>query len=244
MKSYLINGGFGRIISDNEDNFPNSIQRSKWGIPDEFVLERLFNECNNLKDPFFVLCMTISNHNPFDVPMETVFPGTTYQDLFHNSSYYADKCLGEFFSKAKSTEWYKNTLFILVADHGTRIDNENEYDLKRFKIPMLWLGGAIERGGVKIDHYGSQTDIPKTLLDQLNLPASHYNFGKNILDPGSPSFAFYSYQNGFGMIGANLHLVYHLPASEFYIETGPDAARWKKSSLAYMQCLASDYVKR
>jgi len=244
MKSYLETGDFKRIISDNDNNFPNSIQHSKWGIPDEYVFERLYTECNRLNDPFFILCMTISNHNPFDVPMEPVFPGSTYQDQFHNSSYYADKCLGEFISRAKATEWYKNTLFILVADHGTRIDNENEYDLRRFQIPMLWLGGAITKKGVKIGHYGSQTDIPKTLLSQLNLPASNYNFGKNLLDPDSPSFAFYSYQNGFGIINNRSHVVYHLPASEFYIESGPDASSWKKSSLAYMQFLAFDYINR
>jgi phosphoglycerol transferase MdoB-like AlkP superfamily enzyme len=242
--SYLAAAEFERIISDNDDDFQSSIHRSKWGIPDEFVFERLYNECNQLKDPFFVVCMTISNHNPFDVPMEPVFPGNSYLDLFYNSSYYSDKCLGEFISKAKSAEWYKNTLFVLVADHGTRIENENEYDLKRFKIPMLWLGGVINQEDIKINHYGSQTDLPKTLLAQLNLPSSHYNFGKNLLDPGSPSFAFYAYQNGFGMISDRSHLVYHVPASEFYVEEGPDASVWRDKCLGYMQYLASDYIKR
>jgi phosphoglycerol transferase MdoB-like AlkP superfamily enzyme len=188
--------------------------------------------------------MTLSNHNPFDVPMAPVFPGNTYLDLFYNSSHYADKCLGEFISKAKSTDWYKNTLFVLVADHGTRIKNENEYDLKRFKIPMLWLGGALNNNHFRIDHYGSQTDIPKTLLGQLNLPASHYDFGKNLLDPGSPSFAFYCYQNGFGMISDSSHLVFHLPVSEFRVEYGSEAPQWRERCLGYMQYLASDYINR
>jgi phosphoglycerol transferase MdoB-like AlkP superfamily enzyme len=244
MKSYLLTGNFERIISDNNDNFSSSINRSKWGVPDEFVYERLFNECSHLKDPFFILCMTLSNHNPFDVPMDPVFPGNSYLDLFYNSSYYADKCLGEFISKAKSTDWYTNTLFIMVADHGTRIENENEYDLKRFKIPMLWLGGALSIDSLKITQYGSQTDIPKTLLGQLNLPADHYDFGKNLLDPSSPSFAFYCYQNGFGMISENYHLVFHMPASEFWVEKGPESNLWKEKCLGYMQYLASDYIKR
>lgn len=244
MKSYLITGNFERIVSDNDNNFPSSINRSKWGVPDEFIYERLFNECSQLKDPFFILCMTLSNHNPFDVPMAPVFPGNSYLDLFYNSSYYADKCLGEFISKAKSTDWYTNTLFVLVADHGTRIENENEYDLKRFKIPMLWLGGALSNNHLKIAQYGSQTDIPKTLLGQLNLPAGHYDFGKNLLDPGSPSYAFYCYQNGFGMISDSSHLVFHLPASKFWVEEGPEAAQWREKCLGYMQYLASDYINR
>ena len=244
MKSYLINGDFDRIISDNGDDFSSSIERSKWGVPDGFVFDKLYNECNQLKDPFFILCMTLSNHNPFDVPMEPVFPGNSFEDIFFNSSYYSDKCLGEFISKAKSTEWYKNTLFILLGDHGTRIGNENEFDLKRYKIPMLWLGGALKSGQINIDRYGSQTDLANTLLSQLNLSASQYKFSKNLLDPESPSFAFYSCQNGFGMISDSVHLVYHLPASEFYIEIGSEASDWGKTCLAYMQYLSADFIKR
>ena len=244
MKSYLTNGNFDRIISDNDNNYPSSIERTKWGIPDEYVFEKLYDECDQLSNPFFILCMTVSNHNPFDVPMKPVFPGNTFEDLFYNAAYYSDKCLGEFISKAKSAEWYRNTIFILLGDHGTRIGNEDEFDLKRYKIPMLWLGGALKTGQIHIDKFGSQTDLAKTLLSQLNLPASHYNFGKNLLDPESPSFAFYSCQNGFGMISDSIHLVYNLPASEFFVETGTDASDWRKTCLGYMQYLSSDFVKR
>lgn len=244
MKSYLIAGDFDRIISDNENHFSSSIDRTKWGVPDEIVLERLLEECNQLKNPFFIFCMTLSNHNPFDVPMEPVFPGNSYKALSYNAAHYADKCLGEFISKAKSAEWYNNTLFILVADHGTRIENENEFDLKRFKIPMLWLGGAINSGSIKMDRFGSQTDVAKTLLGQLDLPASHYNFSNNLMDPESPSFAFYSCQNAFGMISDSAHLLYHIPASDFSIETGSEVSRGRKTCLGYMQYLASDFMKR
>jgi len=244
MKSYLITGDFDRLISDNNNKYSSSIDRTKWGIPDEFVFDRLFEECNQIRTPFFILCLTLSNHHPFDVPMEPVFPGNTYEDIFFNAAYYSDKCLGEFISKAKSTEWYKNTLFVIVADHGTRIENENEFDLKRIRIPMLWLGGAIKSGSVNVDQYGSQTDFPKTLLSQLNLPANQYIFSKNLLDPESPSFAYYSCQNGFGIISDSLHLVYNIPASEFYIEIGSEVSNWRKTSLAYMKYLSSDFNKR
>jgi phosphoglycerol transferase MdoB-like AlkP superfamily enzyme len=244
MKSYLVAGDFEKIISDNDDNYSSSIDRTKWGLPDEIVFDRLFEECHQVKEPFFIFCLTLSNHHPFDVPMEPVFPGNSYEDIFFNASYYSDKCLGEFMSKAKSAEWYKNTLFVIVADHGSRIENENEFDLKRVRIPMLWLGGAVKSGSAVIDHYGSQTDFAKTLLGQLDLPASKYIFSKNLLDPESPSFAYYSCQNGFGIISDSLHLVYHIPASKFSTEIGTETSRWRETSLAFMKYLSSDFNKR
>jgi phosphoglycerol transferase MdoB-like AlkP superfamily enzyme len=244
MKSYLIMGGFDRIISDNNNNFSSSISRSKWGVPDEYTFNRLFEECNQSENPFFIFLLTLSNHNPFDVPMEPVFSGKEYEKQFFNAAYYSDKCLGEFIAKARNTEWYKNTLFIILADHGTRIGNTNEFEIKRFNIPMLWLGGALTDTGTYIYSFGSQTDIPKTLLSQLNLPASQYEFSKNLLDPESHSFAYYSYQNGFAIVSDSVYEVYHLPTNDFKSEIGSDVSQWQKISLAYITYLASDFMKR
>jgi phosphoglycerol transferase MdoB-like AlkP superfamily enzyme len=244
MKSYLIMGGFDKIISDNNNNFSSSIVRSKWGVPDEYTFDRLFEECNQSEAPFFNFLLTLSNHNPFDVPMEPVFSGKEYEKQFFNAAYYSDKCLGDFISKAKNTEWYQNTLFIILADHGTRVGNINEFDIKRFNIPMLWLGGALTERGTDIYALGSQTDIAKTLLSQLNLPTSQYDFSKNLLDPESHSFAYYSYQNGFAILSDSIYEVYHLPTSEFKSDIGSEASQWQKISLAYVTYLASDFMKR
>jgi phosphoglycerol transferase MdoB-like AlkP superfamily enzyme len=244
MKSYLIMGGFDRIISDNNNSFSTSIGRSKWGVPDEYTFDRLFEECSQLKNPFFILFLTLSNHNPFDVPMEPVFPGNDYEKQFFNAAYYSDTCLGEFISEAGNTEWYRNTLFIILGDHGTRIGNVNEYDYKRFNIPMLWTGGAVNSRGLYIDSFGSQTDLPNTLLSQLNLPVRNYEFSKNLLIPGSPSFAFYSYQNGFVLMSDSVYEVYHLPTNAFKSVFGTEASQWRNACLAYITYLAADFMER
>jgi phosphoglycerol transferase MdoB-like AlkP superfamily enzyme len=244
MNSYIIMGGFNKVISDNNNSFSSSIHRSKWGVPDEYTFDRLFEECDRSENPFFILFLTLSNHNPFDIPMEPVFPGNEYVKQFFNAAYYSDTCLGEFISKARNTEWYSNTLFIILGDHGTRIGNVNEYDFKRFNIPMLWLGGALASRGVYIDSYGSQTDLANTLLSQLQIPVNRYEFSKNLLAPGSHSFAFYSYPNGFGMMSDSIHEVYHLPTDEFKSEIGTGSSQWQKICLSYVTYLASDFIKR
>lgn len=244
IKSYIMTGGFDRIISDNDNQFSSSVPRSKWGVQDEYTFNRLFEECDRSNTPFFVLYLTLSNHNPFDVPMDPVFPGIGYEQQFFNAAYYSDKCLGGFISKVRNTEWYKNTLFIILGDHGTRIGNTNEFDFKRFSIPMLWLGGALINNGIYISSFGSQTDLANTLLSQLDLPVSQYEFSKNLLNTESSSFAFYSYQNGFGILSDSVYLVYHLPTSGFKIETGSAAPLWRKPGLAYLQYISSDFIKR
>ena len=71
--------------------------------------------------------------------------------------------------------------------------------LELFKIPMLWMGGALSETGIKIEKTGSQVDIPLTLLNQLGLKES-FPFGKDLLSDSSGSFAFYTYNEGFGFI--------------------------------------------
>jgi len=244
MKSYVMTGDFGRIISDNDNHFSSTINRSKWGVPDEYTFDRLFEECNRSENPFFIFCLTLSNHNPFDVPMEPVFPGTGYDAQYLNASYYSDKCLGKFISQASNMEWFQNTLVIILGDHGTRIGNTNEYDLRRFSIPMLWLGGALKTQDFVVSSFGVQTDIPCTLLSQLDLPVMQYEFSKNLFDPESPSFACYSFQNGFGIINDSVNLVYHIPNEDFIKEAGPDVPLWQNPFVAYMKYVSSDFVKR
>jgi phosphoglycerol transferase MdoB-like AlkP superfamily enzyme len=244
MKSYLMTGGFERIISNNNGHFPDSIERTKWGIPDEFTFKRLLDECDSAVSPFFMVLLTLSNHNPFNVPMEPVFPGNDYKHQFYNAAFYSDKCLGEFVTRAEHKEWYRNTLLIILGDHGTRIGNTTEYDSKRFSVPMLWMGGALKVNGIRYEKYGSQTDLPGTLLNQMGIPADYYTFSKNLFDIQSASFAFYSFQNGFGILGDSVYLVYQLPTDKFVREEGPDTSRWKKPGLAYIQYIASDFEAR
>ena len=74
-----------------------------------------------VKEPFFNVVLTLSSHEPFDVPMDPVFSGNDNMTKYKNSVYYADKALGSFLDWAKGTDWWKNTLVIMVADHGARI---------------------------------------------------------------------------------------------------------------------------
>ncbi len=242
IRSYLLTAGFERILADSD--FPASIKRSNWGVPDEFVLDRLLEECNQAQQPFFHYCLTLSSHSPFDVPMEPVFPGTSKLMSFFNSAFYTDRCLGDFFREAKKTDWWQNTVIILIADHGSRIISQVEYDKDRFHIPMLWLGGAVTDPGIVVDKYGSQVDLPGTLLKQLNFDPTEFTFSKDLLDPGSRSFACYSFPSGFGFISDSAYYVYHYPTGRFLDQKEFKLTRDTIAGLAFIQSVLTDFQNR
>jgi phosphoglycerol transferase MdoB-like AlkP superfamily enzyme len=242
IRSYLLTSGFDRILAN--DDFPASIDRSKWGVPDEFVLDRLLEECNQAEQPFFYFCLTLSSHSPFDVPMEPVFEKTSKKMSFFNSAHYTDRCLGDFFRKAESCEWWQNSVVIMVADHGSRICSQVEYDRYRFHIPMLWIGGAVIEPGSVIEKYGSQADLPVTLLSQLGMDYSGYKFSKDLSNPSTRSYAMYTYHNGFGFLNDSTYAVYHYPTNRFlrlneFRITGDTLA-----GLALNQSVVNDFTNR
>ena len=241
IRSFVLTGGFKKIISDQD--FDRSVPRSNWGIPDHLMFQRLLVETDSASPPFFHMLLTLSSHSPFDVPMETVFPGNDIRNLYLNSIYYTDGALGEFIREAKTRDWWDKTLLVLIADHGCRIGNLTEHEEKRFRIPMLWLGGALAVKDTVISNYGSQTDLAYTLLGQLGLYREDFKFSNDLLSKHHNSFAYYTFHDGIGFISDSLYTVYSLTTDNLII--APDRLTdWeRKQSLAYLQYLLDAFNK-
>lgn len=242
IRGYLVNTRFSRII--DHKGFPKAAYYSKWGVPDHVVFDRLLEESNKATQPFFHTYFTLSSHEPFEVPMETVIEGNSRQEKYYNSVYYTDKSLGEFIGKAKQQDWWDNTLVILVADHGARSGTQNHYDRKRFQIPMIWLGGALQVKDTVITTYGSQTDISTTLLKQLGISTDDYLFGNDLFNSEATSYAYYTSHNGFGIVNDTLSLFYDLNNNSY---TGEEGVRYDFEydlGKAYLQNLLRDFAGR
>ena len=199
-KSYLLSHSYQTITDKN--NFDKKDMNSKWGAYDEVVLNHQLADMNEAAQPFFSTILTLTNHEPFELPVAHHFGDNTVQNKFRSTAWYTDSCLGDYMQKASRQPWFKNTLFVLVADHGHLLP-ESQYEINdyhRFRIPLLFFGGAIkpEWQGKKIDKMGSQTDIAATLLGQLNLPAGEFAWSKDLLNDDARPFAFYDWSNGFG----------------------------------------------
>lgn len=199
IRSFLYSAKFQRIVT--QDNFPRNLRNAKWGVHDEYVFNYLLNDIDTAKGPFFKMFFTLSSHEPFDIPSTPKFPSNERVDKFLSSAYYTDSCIGNFFDEAKKRDWYKNTLFILIADHGHRyLGDGHNYSAEKFAIPMLWLGGELNCEPFKVNKNCSQIDLPATLLNQLNLSDSSFVFSRDVLSPEAQPFAYYAFNNGYGFI--------------------------------------------
>jgi phosphoglycerol transferase MdoB-like AlkP superfamily enzyme len=239
MKSFIVNSGFHRTV--NQNDFPKQFRNSKWGVHDEHMFARVLAETDTATAPFFSVLFTLSSHEPFDVPMDTKINGNQPAEKYMNSVYYADSCLGAFIADAKKREWWKNTLVVLVADHSVRYPEDLSIVVpQRYSIPMLWLGGAIERPMV-VDALGNQSDIAATLLNQIGISSNEFYYSNDLLNPLRQPFALYFYNKGFGMVTPHGSAVYNIELDEFSFVEG-DTTGTIHSAKALFQDILNDFI--
>jgi phosphoglycerol transferase MdoB-like AlkP superfamily enzyme len=245
IKSFLLNHHFDRLVSKSD--FEEKYLNSKWGAHDEIVLDRLFGDLNNEKQPFFSAIFTLSSHEPFEIPIPPRFPGHDKQILFLNSMYYTDQCIGKFIEKSKKTGWWDNTLFIIIADHGHPFPSQVGYPMHipdEFHIPMLWLGGALKVSPMLNSKTGSQTDLANTLLHQMDIYTQKFPFSKDLMDPGIIPFAYYSFNNGFGFIKPGKKLVVDNISGKPFFQEGSLTKDDLEEGKAYLQYSFQDYLNK
>lgn len=211
MRSYLKVCGFDNIIEDV--SFPAEASTTKWGVPDHLVFNRLYDEIVKEKQrPFLKVIQTLSSHDPFDMPYRKKL-----KDPYLNSVTYTDSCLGDFIDKLKKLEVWKNTIVVMVPDHAMRFPyNIDNRSVSRYKIPLMIVGGAL-KSPTKINTYASQIDISATLLYQFGLEHADFKYSKNILNPLSPHFGYFTFQNGFGMVTPDNQYVYDYEAKKEFV---------------------------
>lgn len=213
MQSYFFSSGYSQITADRD--FPLSSRLSKWGANDNITFTHLYESIRERdeKTPWLSTFLTLSSHEPFEVPYHHL------EDPYLNSMAFTDSCIGSFIGQLKELPVWKNTLVVLVSDHGYRYPASlTDYEPRRFHIPMIWLGGAIKEPAI-IDTYANQTDLAATLLSQLNLPHDSFTFSRDILAPGYPEYAFYTFPNGFGFIDSTGISVYDNESNKPLIES-------------------------
>lgn len=262
MQGFLRAGGITNIVGDAD--FPLSQRLSKWGVPDhlmfEYMLEQIKASANETDEasldsskgraPFFKVFLTLSSHEPFDVPYHH------FDDPYLNSVAYTDSCFGAFIDKlqADSLLW-SNLLVIGMPDHcyAQYPQGIQQHDPLRYHIPMFWTGGALllptDTLGIEqhtIDVLGQQTDLSATLLAQLGIRHEDFNFSKDLLDPSAPHFAFYSFSDGFGLLTDSCSFVQDNKQPGTGLQPGThdpqgQAQRWGK---AYLQRLYDDLARR
>lgn len=201
-KAFILSHDYQRLIDKN--NFKGTGLQSTWGKYDETVFARQLTDMNSEKQPFFSTLLTLTNHEPYSLPGKAKFGNSDNVAKFKSTAYYTDSCINAYLNNAKKESWYQNTLFIFVADHGHVLPKQAHeiYSPERYHIPLLFYGEVIkdEFKGRKFSNVGSQIDIAATLLAQLKIPSKEFIWSKNLLNPYTKPFAYFSWDNGMGFI--------------------------------------------
>jgi len=249
MKTYLTATNFGKIIDKN--NFKTEQLNSKWGAHDEYVLLRQLEDLKNEKQPFMSTVLTLSTHEPFEVPMQTPFNGSEEADLYKKAAYYTDYCLGVYFKEAKKQAWYDNTLFVLLADHGHRLPMYRDLNLPESRRMTAFItGGALKDSlrGKTFDKICNQHDITATLLNQLKLDSKKFNWSTNIFTQNTQGFAYFCNENVLGWITPQERIIYYYANQTAELaNTSGTIKKVDESKLsqakAYLQTLYQTYLE-
>jgi phosphoglycerol transferase MdoB-like AlkP superfamily enzyme len=160
-------------IEDNEVTFENA-----WGICDEDIYKKTLRiaDANFVAGkPFFNFIMTTSNHKPYSFPEHAInMPQGKRESVIK----YTDYAIGKFIDNAKSKPWFKNTVFIFVADHCANSAGKWEVNIDKHHIPAMIYNANLPPG--KVDKLVSQIDIMPTVFGYLNWNYSTSLYGKDI----------------------------------------------------------------
>lgn len=180
MRRFFLSNGFEQVI--DEKDYENPVFYGSWGVSDEDLFIRAHQAFSAMGDrPFFSLVFTSSNHSPFDLPPGRVTPEDGPEGPRHTAIKYADYAVGQFFEQARASDYWDNTVFLLIADHNSRTYGDALVPIDRFHIPGLILGGSIEPRSVP--GISSQIDMLPTLLSLAGVDGTHPAIGRDLTRP-------------------------------------------------------------
>ncbi len=177
-RGFLLGDNFNakRInIDDNEVTFENA-----WGVCDENIYDKVIQQADiadKTGKPFFNFIMTTSNHRPYTYPEGKIsIPSGTSRA---GAVKYTDFAIKEFITKAKKKSWFKNTVFVIMADHCASSAGRSELDIANYHIPA-WIYNLPNTPNTEINTLTSQIDIFPTLFGFFNWNYESRLFGRDI----------------------------------------------------------------
>ena len=181
MNYFFSHNGYRTI--DRKDIAARNIHfENAWGVCDEDLFTqaiREFNASYTNKRPFFAEIMTTSNHRPYTYPEGRIdIPSHSGRN---GAVKYTDYAIGKFIENAKKEPWFRDTIFVIVADHCANSAGKTALPVKKYEIPLLVYSPAHIQPA-RVDRLASQIDIAPTVLDLLDFSYEDCFFGKDILE--------------------------------------------------------------
>ncbi|MFY0643641.1 MAG: sulfatase-like hydrolase/transferase [Bacteroidia bacterium] len=182
-EGFLINNSFRHITGQKD--YPSSEIKTTLGVSDDYMFRYAIPKLNDLykEGPFLSVFMTASDHPPFYIPPYFEPTASNEKDRIVQ---YADWSLRKLFNLAKQQDWYENTLFVFVADHGVPLRASYDIVLDYHHSPLLFYAPGLTDSAETRSQMSSQLDVFPTIMGLLNLPYLHNNLGIDLMKNERP----------------------------------------------------------
>lgn len=178
-------GGNGYTVVDRTSLSSAEISHETiWGVSDEDLFRRVIHEIDARAEAgrkVFAHVMTTSNHRPFTYPSGRIdIPSGSGRD---GAVKYSDWAIGDFMREASKRPWFKDTLFVFVADHTSHARGRTDLPPENYRIPLIMYASGL-LAPQTIDTIASQIDVAPTILALLNMSYVSRFFGQDIMTEG------------------------------------------------------------
>jgi phosphoglycerol transferase MdoB-like AlkP superfamily enzyme len=179
MRGFFLGNGFHDVVDRDDIRAPKFV--GSWGASDEDLFDKAHERLRALHEaqqPFFALIFSSSNHTPFEFPDGRIELYEQPKQTVHNAVKYADHALGGFLKQARASEYWADTLIMVVADHDTRVYGDELVPVNKFHIPGVILGAGTQPR--RIASTVSQIDLAPTLLSLMGVDSEHPFPGRDL----------------------------------------------------------------
>lgn len=220
MKSFFLGNGFNEVIDQSVFEIKPTFVGS-WGASDEDMFNELHHRLmSDGAQPQFTLAFSVSNHTPWQYPAGRIHASEPAASV-QNTARYADWAIGDFFAKAKQSPYWDHTVFLIVADHDSRVFGASLVPVKHFHIPALILGPDVPAR--RDEHIVSQVDLAPTLLSLIGISSVQPMLGSD-LTQRYPGRAIMQYEDNYGYLRGDQLLVLQpgQPAEQFHYQVSDE----------------------
>jgi len=183
MKDFFAGNGY-TVVDRSSLGKAEISHETIWGVADEDLFKLVIREIDERAATgrkVLAHVMTTSNHRPFTYPKGRIeIPSGSGRD---GAVKYSDWAIGNFMQEASSRIWFKDTLFVFVADHTSHARGRTDLPPENYHIPLIVYAPSVLVPRT-IDFVASQIDVGPTILALLNVSYTSQFFGQDILTEG------------------------------------------------------------
>lgn len=207
MYAFLNENGFEHIYS--EPDYPTEKLVNNFGVQDDYLFEFGLDKLNGIArqgKPFLAAFMTVSNHPPYIIPERFKSSGSNENECIIA---FADNSLKEFIEGAEKQDWYNNTIFVILGDHGRYLGKQSyEMALTYNHIPLIIHSPLFDDAPKRFEDFGGQIDIFPTVMGLLHQSYENNSLGIDLFREKRPCMYFVS-DNHLGCIDDNFFYIYN-----------------------------------